>query len=509
MQKTVKNLSILVLFISSTVFPLFLWDQLQGVDNLYMYAHAKDMLSNGLIRNTDIFSMHAGFAFSYQKWAVCLLTYVIVHNFGWYGLTIATYILIFVLLSTLFLFGIQHNKQHMLFNTVLIMAAAFCMQANGTLRFRPHVFAGIVLVYLLYLLESYAQGKMCADWKFYSKCVFASIALMWFHSTMWIIYVIVFLPYICNFKFTWFPCHEVSYKMKPLWISMLLMFIAGIFNPNGVRQYAYMYSCLAATGSSYSHVDELQPIPFTAYETVLLVGVLLLILIIYNVYKGGKIYMPSVYLIFGSLIMPLVSWRLVFYSMLFMAVAGMMQTSRFTNDMNLRPFVLRVATGSLVLVIVLAGSISKLQYASIPKDALYCGTLEHEINAAIDLLSTRDEGATVFNTTAHVGSYCIYKGFKPYTDCRAEVYDININHSKDVLLELHDFWDDVYYDVPLCDGGILFVEADYHPDYYVLTKYSDGDMNIKRALDIAGANLLYGDDESPVWIYSFQDTEKF
>lgn len=513
MQKTIKHLSILFLFILSAVLPLFLWDQLQGVDNLYMYSHAKDMLQNGLVRDTDIFSMHEGFSFSYQKWAACLLTYAVVHNFGWHGLTIATYVLVFMLLSALFLFGVFHNKQHMLFNTVLIMTAAFLMEANGTLRFRPHVFAGIILIYLMYLLESYTQNKIKSDWKFYLKCILASIVLMWFHSTMWIVYVVVFLPYICNFdfpQFKRFKCCGRSYRMTPLWIAMVLMFAAGIFNPNGIRQYAYMYSCLAATGSSYSHVDELQPIPFVVYEPVLLVGILLLLLIFYNVYKCEEIYIPSIYFIAGSLIMPLISWRLVFYSAIFMAAAGMMQAAKFKNkNMNLQLFILPLSTASLVFVIIFAGFVSLMQRTSVPKEALYCGTLEYEVNTAIDLLSTRDEGATVFNTTAHVGSYCIYKGFRPYTDCRAEVYDININHSKDVLSELHDFRDDVYHDVPLCDGGILLVDADYHPDYYVLTKYSDADRNIKQALDLAGANLLYGNDDSPVWVYSFQDTEKF
>ena len=34
-----------LLFVLATILPLFLWNKLQGVDNLYMYAHAKDMLT--------------------------------------------------------------------------------------------------------------------------------------------------------------------------------------------------------------------------------------------------------------------------------------------------------------------------------------------------------------------------------------------------------------------------------------------------------------------------------
>ena len=116
-----------LLFVLATILPLFLWNKLQGVDNLYMYAHAKDMLTNGLVRTKDIFSMHENLSFFYQKWAACLLTYFIVHNFGWNGLTIATYLLIFALLTGLYLFGRKFNDNHMLFNITVIMSCAFLL----------------------------------------------------------------------------------------------------------------------------------------------------------------------------------------------------------------------------------------------------------------------------------------------------------------------------------------------------------------------------------------------
>ena len=74
------------------------------------------------------------------------------------------------------------------------------LEANGTLRFRPHVIAGIIFIYMFYVLEQYANGLITADWKFYFRFIIASIILMWFHSTMWIMFIVVFLPYIFNFS---------------------------------------------------------------------------------------------------------------------------------------------------------------------------------------------------------------------------------------------------------------------------------------------------------------------
>ena len=63
-----------------------------------------------------------------------------------------------------------------------------------------------------------------------------------------------------------------------------------------------------------------------------------------------------------------------------------------------------------------------------------------------------------------------------------------------------------YKNTALDAGGIIMLNCDYHPDYYVLTKYSDADMNIKAALDEAQVSCLY--DGENVWIYSFKDSEK-
>lgn len=498
-----------LLFALATILPLFLWSGLQGVDNLYMYAHAKDMLANGLVRTIDIFSMHENLSFSYQKWAACILTYFIVHNFGWNGLTIATYILIFALLFGLYLFGRKFNGNHMLFNTAMIMSCAFLLEANGTLRFRPHVIAGIIFIYMFYILEQYVNGLITADWKFYLRFIIASVILMWFHSTMWIMFIVVFLPYVFNFSRISHIFSQREYKMKPLLISMVLMFVAGVFNPNGLKQYQYMWACLRASGSTYSHVDELQPMPLPAYLPVLAIGLLIFVFMVYSLYVYHiPIYMPSVYLVAGSLIMPLISWRLVFYSALFITIACMTQTAKHSyKNLGLGNMIMPLFIFFLSLCIVLVGFSLKSFYNNIPDKSLWCGTRESEINDTIDLLSDRSPNATVFNVTAHVGSYSIYKGLRPYMDCRAEVYDINVNKCIDVLSEIHDFSDNMFHDVQLDEGGILLVNDTYNPDYYVLTRYSDADMNIKAALDNTEAFCLYAGEN--VWIYSFEDSEKF
>lgn len=502
-----KVISAVFFFCVATVLPLCLWNGLQGVDNLYMYAHAKDMLLHGFSRATDIFSLHDNFVFSYQKWATCLLTYFFVSNFGWYGLRIATYALIFILLASMYAIGLKFNKQNRLINVILVMICAFLLEANGTLRFRPHVFAGIIFVCMIYQLERYSRSEIKADGKFYIEFFTASILIMWFHSTMWIMFVVPFLPYIFNFNF--FEARQ--YAIRPLLQTIILMFAAGIFNPNGLNQYTYMLSCLSATGSKYAYVDELQPIPFAAYIPLFVFGFMILSFMIYVFYKYHDVfYLPSVYFILGSLAIPLFAWRMVFYAVIFITAAGMIQVSRLKNANDIfEPFVIPLMLIMMTGIICFVGFFTHYQYKSVSDKALLCGTKDIEINNAIDMIYTRSgNGTRIFNTTAHVGSYCIYKGLKPYMDCRAEVYDININKQKDVLSEIQSFSDDKYHGMKLSDGGINAVEADYHPDYYVLTSYSDADMNIRSALDNKhDAYCLYSGTH--VWIYSFSDSKSF
>lgn len=507
-----------ILFLISTILPLCLWNGLQGVDNLYMYAHAKDMLENGLTRAYDIFSLHQEFAFSYQKWAACLLTYLIVKAFGWSGLRIATYILGFILFESVFAFGLKYSKNHLLLNTILILVCGFIMESNGTLRFRPHVMAGVIFVWMFAVLNGYAQGLVKANIKFYLFFALASICLMWVHSTMWIMYAVVFMPYLCNWK-----CisksvsnahliQERQYDLQPLVNAFMLMFVAGVCNPNGIQQYKYMYSCLKATGSKYAHVDELQRIPFPAYLPVLTVIILLVTLLLYVCYKTkAKIYLPSMYLFAGSLIMPLLSWRLVFYSALFIVIAAMMQLSMIADkSLTLDSYVMPLTLILLIGMIGFVSFINHYRHESVSQTAYDYGTKDPQVNEAIDwLCDNYGKDLTFITTTAHVGSYGIYKGLHPYTDCRAEVYDNNINHKKDILSEIQALSADKYNNIRLEDGGLQQFDETYDPDYYVLTSYSDADMNLKNALDEVGGKCLYTkygatSEYNTVWIYEMR-----
>ena len=89
-------------------------------------------------------------------------------------------------------------------------------------------------------------------------------------------------------------------------------------------------------------------------------------------------------------------------------------------------------------------------------------------------------------------------------DCRAEIYDIDINHQSDILSEIHELRDNQYQNQQLDSGGMELLQKTYHPDYYVLTKYSDEDLNIKKALDKLSVSCIFGGDNSEVWVYKYQ-----
>ena len=515
-----EYLKIGVLFIIAVVLPLFMWNGLQGVDNLYMYAHAKDMLENGLVRHYDIFSMHHDFSFSYQKWAACLLTYWIVNSFGWHGLQMATYLLGVILFGSLFALGYKYSKQHLLFITIVILACGFLMEANGTLRFRPHVMAGVIFIWMFAALNGYVRGEVKADLKFYTFFALVSIVLMWVHSTMWIMYVIVFLPYLCDWKIITnmasqyiLPFKQRAYDLKPLFIALILMFIVGVFNPNGIHQYAYMYSCLKATGPKYSHIDELQRMPLPAYLPILVATCSVLAILIYACYKlHAEVYLPSIYLIIGSLILPILSWRLVFYSALFVTIATILQLSLIAdNDLALQPYILKLTLCGFIGMMSFTGFCRHYWKDDASAEAYAYGTKDEQVNEAIDwLYDTVGTDQSIITTTAHVGSYGIYRGFHPYTDCRAEVYDININHQRDILTEIHGLSDNQFNSVKLDDGGLEQFDEYYEPDYYVLTSYSDADMNLKHALDEMHGLCIYSkygarSEDTTVWIYQLYD----
>lgn len=522
MRKQYKNFIIYFLvFILVSTITVLMRPNVQGVDTLWMYAHGKDMIEHGLVRNTDIFSIHDSFSFLYQKWLMCLLTYIIVNQFGWTGLTIATNCILLALLLSMHLLVVKFDRKHLLLNAIMIAICGLELGCYNQLQFRPHMIACLIFVYMFFNLEKYARGESVNGVVFHIKFVISSIILMWFHSTMWILYVIVFLPYVCNFKFVArflsninVYVKEKHYEIKPLCIIMIEMFAAGILNPYGLKQYKYMMTCITAVGSKYSLVEELQPIPlYSASLLILYCGIALFMFEHINQRLNEPIYLPSLYLVIGSVIMPFVSYRLVVYSCLFVSIAFIFQLSYIHNH-HLH------FTRALWVVIIFAcflvcgnayngKKISCLIYET-PEDGIPVDAL----STAIDNIYDRTGGnARIFSTTPHIGSYAIYKGLKPYHDCRQEVYDVNINKAYDVLEEELDIHQNgMFRGKSLNDGGLIAIQNEYHFDYYVLTGWYQGDIRVKEAFDEEGITCLYEgyfEDEPCVWVYSFSDSDPF
>lgn len=473
-------------------------------DVWFMISHARHMLADGFYPGTDVLSLHENFDFVYQKWAMCFLSYFVYENFGRAGLYAGCYVLYGLFNASLYVLLNKLNPKSLFCNLPLVLLVSLCSATY--MNFRPHVIAGILIIWEIYVLEQYVSCHMKTFW-FYVQMFVISLVLMWFHSTMWYMVLIPVLPYLFDGMIHLSRVTAATHSRLPLVLSFPAMIFAACLQPNGLYQFKYMYVCLTAAGEKYSHIDELAPFYETKLYVVGMIAMLIFGLVV--VWHNKRVLLRSLYWVFGAVLMSVVSGRLMFYGFIFMAVAYASDMREYwvrgdykhpTNHMLYEC----IYTTAFTLVVLLLSFDICSDYFKPEHIGTYEGIYDglyiiETMNDNLDM-----DGLRLF-TTSEVGSYSTIYGAKPYYDCRAEVYDKALNHQSDVIVEFVDVCHDMADGAFSVEDAKAFQEK-YDFDYWILSK------DILRAgpvLEEAGAvcNHPAGDDKHAV--YSFKHTDRF
>ena len=204
-------------------------------DHFFMIAHAKDMLANGLYRNTDIFTVHEGFYFLYQKWAMCFLVYLLYQIGGFQLIDFAGTVVLAVLCILIFGIMYRYNSKYPSLNLVIGSLFMFEVMPGQTLR--PHVISLFVIIMEIYELERYRKGNIQTGWHLLLFLAICSLVTMWFHSTMWILCILTVLPYI-------FCRERENCSRKAIVLGIIIMCLMSLLQPNFLEQYHYMWVCM-------------------------------------------------------------------------------------------------------------------------------------------------------------------------------------------------------------------------------------------------------------------------
>lgn len=437
-------------------------------DSYFMIAYSRNILKNGFQQATEFLSVHNNLDFMYQKWLMCFLTDFIYSHFGNVGLLIAGDVMFGLLLAVLYYALNKINPKSANNNIVIIILTAIALCRY--VPFRPHVFAAIFLIFEYLAFRN-------PDKYFYIKCFFISLLIMWFHSTMWYVVLIFALPFIVDSFFS-------KKNIKKYFIGTGIMVLASFLQPNGIHQWSYMINCLRATGKKYSYISELLPITHNPRQLIIF-SILLIVLAVICI-KQRKISRINIFWVLGSIAMAFTAERLTFYSVIILALV-------IAEEIVGIKYNTKLIKGFTAIIIALA-----LIYGYFCSTMLISSCKKIEDNTGITLcdefVEKYGKNHKVF-CDPDIGSYLEMYGVKVYYDTRAEVYDIAINHKKDITQEFYDLTRSKYKGKSFSTESIKELEEDYGFDYWVINK----NTTFKKIIDDAGYVKVLEDENRIIY----------
>ena len=466
-------------------------------DVYFMINSAETMLEEGF-HYADSLSMFQDMTFYTQKWAMCFLTYFVYTIGKMPALMLGMYVLGFIrsimLFETINVINPKSKTKNLFISTFA------CLLLNVyTLDFRPSVIADCFIFLEIIMLEKHKRKKL-NNKNVISLCIgsaIISLCVMWFHSTMWPMCIVFVLPYLFDnyrlnkfFSVCKFKKLQASYsKTWPFALSILSMTLAGLFQPNGIKQFWYML-CVILSPNSLSFAQECRKITFGDGWSIAIMILIACVVICFS--QTNKIELRFVYMFIGTLIMTFTAQRCLEYflpSVFFMIASCVAESDSGTFKALQESFEIYVA---IAICIAFVGAMNLLYNIHAYKN----GDIDEILGYKVDNIFY--ESDVPFDSKIYcsfdLGSYLEYLGYKPYIDGRLEAFSFMINQQYDVLGEYSATYDG---SVP----HLEYLNEKYSFDYYIVLNTS----GFVESLSYTNANLLYQDDYYSVYSYKQND----
>lgn len=375
------------------------------------------------------FTIHANFSFIVQQWLTDVIFYYVHLWFGGWGIVVLTMLLFILILylSYRLCLLVSENRVN---QSILLTGIMGFLLSLIFIRSRPQLFDFVILLLLLYLLELYIKKK---NNRYLYPLPFLSLLLINLHASSFIMMFMFMIPYIIgSFKFKFLCFESEGYSKKPLFITVVFMFLFGFLNPYGFSAITYLFT---SYGNFYINnlVNEMKSPVITSTVGMTIYGTIFLVLMCYIVSKKRTIKIRYFLLFLGTAFLGLTSIK----GFSFFIIAGIFSLGYQLKDSFLvyednyiysRGFKIKYA---FLLVFIFLG-LGLYVYHN-HKDFY-----EHRISSIVDYLydlEKIDPENTSIYTSYDDGSFAEYRGLRVYIDPRAEVFVKKNNHQKDVMKE--------------------------------------------------------------------------
>ena len=459
-MKRIKNMLVnyhpskkmLFLYFNIPLILVLFW-RVEYNDIWFLLNHGKYVLNNGF-PSIEPFTIHQNFSFVMQQWLSSVIFYLSYSLLGKYGLLLLT------LLVTGYIIFISYKLCMLLSDnryglSVLISTIVTTLLAASFITSRPHIFTFAIIITEIYLLEKYIKEE---DKRYLYPLPLLSLLEINLHASMFFMQFAFILPYLIDsFKYKIGPLKSSGYTKKPLFITVILMFLVGFINPYGINAITYIFS---SYGNSYINeiVEEMLPVVITDSVGKVSFFLIFMIVSIYIFYRKSNIKPRYFYLLIGTIYLTLSSQKGLSY----LIIGGILPLAYYlkpafkkdTVKEKKKSYSYLLSSSCLVVISLLV---------VIGTDSM---TFTYKFKEGVDYLLENNKASDITLYTGYAeGAYPEWKGIKCYIDPRAEIFLKGNNKQKDIMeeyyllqignLDVNEFLEKYKFDY------LLVIETDY------------------------------------------------
>ena len=393
-------------------------------DIWFLLSHGRYVLEHG-IPKIEVFSMHSNMSFVMQQWLSASFFWLIYKVSSFFGLRLLLSIVFAVITYITYRLCnlISDNNTFISFLITLalqIFLAIFIVD-------RPQIFTYMILISELYLLELYIKKK---NKKYLYPLPLLSLIQINMHASMWFMQFLFLLPYVIDsFKIKLGFIKGEGYSKKPLFITIILMALAGLINPYGIDAITYIFGSFGIEEIN-NYIQEMKLLNISTllgkYFFIAMFGVLF----IYVFYKKGNFKLRYFLLYCGTVFLALSNLK----SVALFVISSVFPLSYYLKDSfknydysnnYSKSFIYGISILYIIAILVFCGFTIETK---MPENSDAIKYIEKNYDKNIKLYTSYDDG-----------SYAEFIGFKPYIDPRAEVFLKANNKKEDIYIEYYNF----------------------------------------------------------------------
>lgn len=378
----------------------------------------------------DPFTIHEGLHMIVQQWLTAVIYWSTFHYLGNIGffifITLLTYLILFV-----------HYKLVYLVSNKKLLSVLFTLLCGslwiGYMTSRPQMFTYLILLLELLLSEKYIKTNNKKYLYFLPVLSFLQINL---HASVWFMQFLLIGTFIVNGLIPT-KYRKEDFKVLPIIIATIIMFIVGFINPYFYKSVFYLYYSYGSTVIN-NNITEMR---LSTFGTLQVKHILLLVvsfIFFSNFFKKFKVELRHYFLFSGLLIFAFMHNKSTIYFLL----VSLYVLAYGLKDVQIKlkfihKFIKKKTIEKILIVLIILSSIGSL----IATPVVLCKNIKkidyhNDYEGAMDyLLEHYDPKDVVLYADYNNGGYPEYRGVKSYIDPRAEVFLKKFNGKEDILDE--------------------------------------------------------------------------